>query len=94
MLAAGISLVDEFILSPLWKKPPRAPWAGVRLARHPMYFTPAKAVRELGLPQTPVDQALAEAVHWFCEEWPRLRPQAAPGGHSGARTMPQRWPPP
>ncbi|MCL6563270.1 MAG: NAD-dependent epimerase/dehydratase family protein [Firmicutes bacterium] len=90
LLAVLVSLTDEFVLSPLLGKPPRAPWAGVRLARHPMYFTAAKAVRELGLPQTPVDQALAEAVYWFREEWPRWRQSAPSAGHSGARTMPQR----
>jgi hypothetical protein len=30
-----------------------------------MYFDPSKAVRELGLPQTPVEQALREAVVWY-----------------------------
>jgi dihydroflavonol-4-reductase len=30
-----------------------------------MYFSPAKAVRELGLPQTDVRVALADAVAWF-----------------------------
>jgi dihydroflavonol-4-reductase len=37
----------------------------VRMAAKRMYFDPAKAVRELGLPQTPVDQALRDAVDWF-----------------------------
>jgi dihydroflavonol-4-reductase len=46
-------------------KPPRAPLAGVRMARYKMWFNPAKAIRELGLPQTPVKQAMAEAVEWF-----------------------------
>jgi dihydroflavonol-4-reductase len=46
-------------------RPPRAPLAGVRMARHKMYFNPAKAIRELGLPQTPPHQALADAVKWF-----------------------------
>jgi dihydroflavonol-4-reductase len=35
------------------------------MARKRMYFDPAKAVRELGLPQTDVRQALGEAVEWF-----------------------------
>ncbi len=48
-------------------KPPRAPLAGVRMARYKMFFNPAKAIRELGLPQTPPRQALAEAVQWFRE---------------------------
>ena len=30
-----------------------------------MFFSAAKAVRELGLPQTPVDVALYDAVEWF-----------------------------
>jgi dihydroflavonol-4-reductase len=35
------------------------------MARKHMYFSADKAVRELGLPQTPVEQALREAVNWF-----------------------------
>jgi len=48
-------------------KPPKAPLAGVRMARHKMFFNPAKGIRELGLPQTPPEQALADAVQWFRE---------------------------
>ena len=44
---------------------PKASLAGVRMARYKMWFNPAKAVRELGLPQTPPTQALADAVAWF-----------------------------
>ncbi|MCX5790000.1 MAG: hypothetical protein NTX64_16080, partial [Elusimicrobia bacterium] len=39
----------------------------VRMARHKMFFDARKAVRELGLPQTPARQALADAVRWFQE---------------------------
>jgi dihydroflavonol-4-reductase len=46
-------------------RPPRAPLAGVRMARYKMFFNPAKAIRELGLPQTPPREALADAVAWF-----------------------------
>jgi len=35
------------------------------MAADKMFFNPAKAIRELGLPQTPPKQALAEAVQWF-----------------------------
>lgn len=45
--------------------PPKVPLAGVRMAKHKMWFDPAKAVRDLGLPQTPPKLALAEAVEWF-----------------------------
>ena len=53
------------VLSHLTGKPPRAPLAGVRMAKRKMFFNPAKAIRELGLPQTPPIQALADAVEWF-----------------------------
>ena len=35
------------------------------MARKRMFFDGSKAVRELGMPQTPIDRALAEAVDWF-----------------------------
>ena len=44
---------------------PRVALDSVRMARHKMYFSAAKAVRELGLPQTPVEQPLRRAVAWF-----------------------------
>jgi dihydroflavonol-4-reductase len=46
---------------------PRIPLEGVRMSRHRMFFDSGKAVRELGLPQTPVEDALARAVAWFRE---------------------------
>jgi dihydroflavonol-4-reductase len=46
-------------------KPPKAILGGVRMARHKMFFSPAKAIRELGLPQTSPREALADAVEWF-----------------------------
>lgn len=52
-------------MAKLTGRPPRAPLAGVRMAKYKMFFNPAKAVRELGLPQTPPRQAFAEAIEWF-----------------------------
>jgi dihydroflavonol-4-reductase len=46
-------------------RPPRVPLTGVRMARKHMYFTAEKAVSELGLPQSPVEQALQDAAEWF-----------------------------
>ena len=46
---------------------PRVPLEGVRMSRYRMFFDSAKAVRELGLPQTPVEEALGRAVAWFRE---------------------------
>ncbi|HUR44446.1 MAG TPA: hopanoid-associated sugar epimerase [Candidatus Saccharimonadales bacterium] len=56
--------VDETI-SKLTGKAPKAPLAGVRMAKYKMFFNPAKAIQELGLPQTPPRQALLDAVEWF-----------------------------
>jgi dihydroflavonol-4-reductase len=56
---------DTFYNVVLRRRPPNIPVDGVRMARHYMYFSPAKAVAELGLPQTPVEEALARAVAWF-----------------------------
>ena len=65
------AVVDEG-LSKITGRPPKAPLAGVRMARHKMFFSPAKAIAELGLPQTPPREALADAVEWFrkhgCED--------------------------
>ena len=58
--------VDEAIAS-ITGKPPKAPLAGVRMAKYKMFFSPAKAIRELGLPQTPPHHALRDAVAWFKE---------------------------
>jgi len=63
-VALAAAYVDEAIAK-ITTKPPKAPLAGVRMARYKMWFNPAKAIRELGLPQTPPKQALADAVEWF-----------------------------
>lgn len=61
-LAVGIeNLVAEHVLH----KAPAHPFEGVKMARHTMWFDAAKAVRELNLPQTPVEEALRRAVEWF-----------------------------
>ncbi len=52
-------------LSRLTGREPLIPLAGVRMAAHHMYFDSSRAVRELGLPQTPVAEALERAVGWF-----------------------------
>jgi dihydroflavonol-4-reductase len=55
-------------------RPPQVPLTAVRMARKRMYFSAAKAVRELSLPQTPVEVALGDAVRWFVERGYAPRP--------------------
>ncbi len=63
-LALAAAHVDEGT-SFFTRKAPKAPLAGVRMAKYKMFFNPAKAIRELGLPQTPPREAFADAVQWF-----------------------------
>lgn len=56
--------IDEHLLAAIGKTP-SIPVDGVRMAGQYMYYDGAKAVRELGLPQTHIDVALRDAVDWF-----------------------------
>jgi dihydroflavonol-4-reductase len=49
------------------RRAPRVPLTAVRMARKRMFFSADKAVHELGLPQTPAETALADAVAWFTD---------------------------
>lgn len=57
--------VNDVLVRSFDAGPPRVPLDGVRASRHYRHFDCSKAVRELGLPQTPVDEALRKAVAWF-----------------------------
>ncbi len=46
-------------------KEPLIPLAGVQMAAKFMYFDSSKAVKELGLSQSPAKDALGRAVEWF-----------------------------
>lgn len=61
--AYGDRLVNEWIL----RRAPGIPLEGVRMSHKKMFFDASKAVRELGLPQSPVEDALRRAVEWFRE---------------------------
>jgi len=49
------------------KTTPRMTPDTIRMSRHYMYYNPAKAIDELGLPQTEPQVALAKAVDWYVE---------------------------
>lgn len=63
-LPLSAAWVDEQILAPLGKSP-SVPLDGVRMSKQAMYYDASKAVRELGLPQSPITGALKDAVEWF-----------------------------
>lgn len=58
---------NHWLSSLITKRPPRIPLEGVKMAKRRMFFDASKAVRELGLPQSPIEQALEEAVRWFTD---------------------------
>ena len=63
-VALGAAYLSE-AMAKITGHPPKAPLAGVRMAKYVMFFDPSKAIRELALPQTPPRQALQDAVVWF-----------------------------
>jgi len=62
----AVAAVDTFV-SGLLGRPPHVSLESVQMSRHRMFFDASKAVRELGLPQSPVEGALGRAVSWFRE---------------------------
>jgi dihydroflavonol-4-reductase len=70
-VSAGMILplawVSEWIADHLTGRPPLIAVDAVRMARKTMFFDGGKAIRELGLPQTSIEDALARAVRWFRE---------------------------
>jgi dihydroflavonol-4-reductase len=60
----AVAAIDELLLGRLGRRPQIA-FDGVRMAKEQMFYDSSKAIRELGLPQSPVRQALADAVAWF-----------------------------
>jgi len=63
-LPVALAHVDAPV-SRMLGRAPRVPLDGARMSRRKMYFDPAKAVRELGFPQSPIGPALDRAVGWF-----------------------------
>ncbi|ELR98930.1 hopanoid-associated sugar epimerase [Gloeocapsa sp. PCC 73106] len=59
-----LARIDEFLLTPLGKSPTLAVDA-VQMSRQTMYYDSSKAVKFLGLPQSPIENALTEAIAWF-----------------------------
>ena len=68
LLALAAGAISEFFADYVTHCQPRAPLTGVRLARYPMYFDGDKAVKELGLPQNSVYQALIDEIEWLVDQ--------------------------
>jgi dihydroflavonol-4-reductase len=64
-LAYAAAWTDTLIFGTLLRREPHIPLESVKMARKRMYFDAGKAVRDLGLLQSPIDEALRRAVEWF-----------------------------
>ncbi len=66
-VAAIYARLENFWSIRVRNREPQVPLEAVKMARQKMWFDSSKAVRELGLPQSPIENALERAVHWFKE---------------------------
>jgi dihydroflavonol-4-reductase len=66
-LARWGSKVGEWTFVHLFRKPPPIPAFFVEVLAHLQHYDCSKAIRELGLPQSPVENAIRAAVEWFKE---------------------------
>lgn len=66
-VALGIGAVDSFVSGTLLHRHPRVPYEAVKMSLKKMWFSSARAVRELQFDQTPVREALLRACQWFVE---------------------------
>ncbi len=57
--------LDEALSKWVTKRHPRIPLTGVKMAKKYMFFDCSKAVRELHMPQNPIEGALERAINWF-----------------------------
>jgi len=61
----GMGWLSETVSNRFTHKPPVITYKAARMGTRFMYFDCSKAVRELGLPQTPLRDSVTRAVNWF-----------------------------
>jgi dihydroflavonol-4-reductase len=64
-LILPLAHLNRWLADYITHHPPRIPLEGVKMAKYKMHYDCSKAMRELGLPQPPVDIAIEKAVRWF-----------------------------
>lgn len=57
--------VNEALSTWITGKQPVIPLTGVKMARKYMFFDCTKAIKELNLPQSPIEGAIEKAIRWF-----------------------------
>ena len=81
-LILGVAYCDQWVESDLLRREPTIPVEGIKITRHPMYVSSDKAISQLGLPQSPVETALENAIRWFADHgYLPNRPLTSAGAH-------------
>lgn len=88
-LARVLGEIDNVVEGALLHREPRIPLEGVRMAHHKMWVDPSLAVRELGVPQHSIDEALKQAVAWFYDRGYASRPSSPPNTQRPHRRRPK-----
>jgi len=79
-LALAAAVVDTARCMALSKEP-CIPIEGVLMSQKKMFFSSAKAIKELGLPQSSIEDALVRSITWFEENGYVKRPMDEVGVH-------------
>ncbi len=66
-LVIGAGYLDRTFTSGLLRRQPAIPLEGILASKKAAWVSCDKAIKELGLPQSPVNGALKKAVQWFAE---------------------------
>ncbi|HSE37333.1 MAG TPA: hopanoid-associated sugar epimerase [Blastocatellia bacterium] len=66
-VAETYARTENFWSINLARREPDVPLESVKMSRHKMWFDASKAVQELGLRRSPIENALERAVTWFRE---------------------------
>ncbi|MGA2986085.1 MAG: hopanoid-associated sugar epimerase [Terriglobia bacterium] len=77
------SLADS-LAARLFRRAPRIPLEGVRMARHKMFVDCSMAKRELGFQPGPLEAALERAIHWYSENGYVKKPLRGRAAHECA----------
>ena len=64
-LVVGAGYAEQAISGGLLRRHPAIPVEGVIASKKPAWVSSERAVRELGMPQSPVEGALAKSAEWF-----------------------------
>jgi len=64
-IAMGVGQVDDLLENKILRREPRIPLEGIKMAQICTYVSSQKAIDQLGFPQSPVNEALNQAIQWF-----------------------------